>query len=634
MAEQALEQSIKFTTTGADRVVDNLDDIEKAAERADSALRAAEGVWLPDVAKDAERASESVRGLGDDAKYADDQLEKLDGKRVSVTVDTNSDLRKGFDGLDRAGTIGSQVLGGTGASEAANVAGWIGDVATAASTLNPLLIATAAGGTVLGLVLGDIQQRLEAVREAGQEYSDDLLQQIELGQSDLTTREVERMRDDVQSIIDAISADSDELSGLQEDYAGTLSSLTSIQDELNGLTSSGEGSSEQARLLSEELVRASTSLDRLDTQIRDRLNIEDESVNAYAALNAALENNKGRIEEHQGTIDNYNSVLASGDLLINDAREGLNNFFGQLGENVGVVSDLIQDAAATADEQLEAARTSYRLTNQIIDDLQNNVEVGLGEVVAAQNAVARETEAIAASQEKVADAGERATKAQDDYAAAQDKGVKRINEIMAQGNEKLTDLFGDYADRREDAEEDLNDRLDEIEDKRLKSASNAIAERDTLAYNMAEDAAQDESEREEKQARKDEQRDERNYQKQVQQAERANQRLLDAERARQSEELATKRVAAVAALNDLATAQQAENTLRRSHYAQNALESAVAGYQAGKLLLDNFMRAINSASQIRIPGTDWRFGSSGGGGMNQQQVDARIENAFRQVYAR
>lgn len=500
--------------------------------------------------------------------------------------------------------------------------------------MNPALIAVAAGGTALGLVLGDLQQRLEAVREAGKEYSDDLLQQIELGQSDITTREAERLRDDVQRIIDAITTDSDELVRLQDDYVGTLTSLTSIQDELNGLTASGQGSSEQARLLSEELVRTSTSLDRLDDQIRDRLHIEDESVDAYGALNAALENNTARIEEHQGTIDNYNAVLESGDLVVNDAREGLINFFDQLGEGVGVVSDLVTEAANTAREQLEAAQQSYELTNQIIGSLTNDVSLLFSEVVAAQNEVAKATEDIADARNDVAMASDKAIKAQEAVADVQSKGAERLADIASKHAEKLLDIQTDFNIKQEDRAEDLSDRLDEIEAQRLKTSKNAIAERDTLAFKMAQEAATDEANREQQQTAKDEQRDERNYRRAVEAAERANRRLVSVEEIRQRDELSIKRAAATTALSDLVATQQTETSLKRNYYAQNLLESATAGYQAGKVLLNNFLAAVNQgAGQIRIPGGDWRTGGNASG-MTPVQVDRQIENAFRQVFAR
>lgn len=108
-AGQPIEQQIRFVAdeSSARRVIDAANDIEDAAERVNTALRAAEGAWLPDIVGDANRAERAVRDV-------EDALEDIDGKRVRVDIDVNEDrIRSRLDTVDRIGSVGSQIAGGT-----------------------------------------------------------------------------------------------------------------------------------------------------------------------------------------------------------------------------------------------------------------------------------------------------------------------------------------------------------------------------------------------------------------------------------------------------------------------------------------------------------------------------------------
>jgi len=137
-AGQPIEQQIRFVAdeSSARRVIDAANDIEDAAERVNTALRAAEGAWLPDIVGDAARAERAVRDV-------EDALEDIDGKRVRVDIDVNEErIRNRLDTVDRIGTVGSQVAGGLGNSGLGNAANLVGDLASSLATFNPVVIAS------------------------------------------------------------------------------------------------------------------------------------------------------------------------------------------------------------------------------------------------------------------------------------------------------------------------------------------------------------------------------------------------------------------------------------------------------------------------------------------------------------
>lgn len=585
-AGQPIEQQIRFVAdeSSARRVIDAANDIEDAAERVNTALRAAEGAWLPDIVGDAVRAERAVRDV-------EDALEDIDGKRVRVDIDVNEDrIRNRLDTVDRIGSVGSQIAGGLGGGELGNSAGLIGDLAGAFSTMNPKVIA--ATGAIAGLTIGiqllnsgtkDAENALKASASAADIYYDAV--------RNLSSDQV------LNELIPDLQRDNDVLEMQLAEGRAALEANITPAGELLANVAAGLG------------VTSATTLNEFRAQLDELEQTINTNEHAVNRLKAGLDT---------GAFA-YNDAIANNELYL--------EIFGELTQaQLDTAEAAVQLAEA---ERLAAERRAQteKEINQRLIAYQQAQQAAQSEAASAYN------DQLLDAINNVTEAGADAAKAQNDLANAEQKSAARIADIIAQGQEKQDDLFTDYKERRLDSEEDLNDRLEEIEQRRLKSTHDAIADRDVLAFDMAQDAAQEESEREQKQADKDAARDERNYQRQVQQSERANRRLLDNEYSRQNEELTLKRAAAAAARADLQNAQFAERAIRAQGYMQNINDAAIAGYQIGKTLINAVQSAIN-AGNFTVVGNDMRFGIGSNQGMTPVQVDRQIENAFRQVFAR
>lgn len=585
-AGQPIEQQIRFVTdeSSARRVIDAANDIEDAAERVNTALRAAEGAWLPDIVGDANRAERAVRDV-------EDALEDIDGKRVRVDIDVNEDrIRSRLDTVDRIGSVGSQIAGGLGGGELGNSAGLVGDLAGAFATMNPFVIA--ATGAIAGLTVG-----IQVLNSTTEEAENDL--KAASSAADIYYDAVRNLSSDdvLNELIPSLQRDTDVLEMQLAEGRAALEANITPAGELLANVAAGLG------------VSAATTLNEFRAQLDELEQTINTNEHAVARLKTGLEN---------GAFA-YNDAIANNELYL--------EIFGELTQaQLDTAEAAVQLAEA---ERLAAERRAQteKEINQRLIAYQQAQQAAQSEAASAYN------DQLLDAINNVTEAGADAAKAQNDLANAEQKSAARIADIIAQGQEKQDDLFTDYKERRLDSEEDLNDRLEEIEQRRLKSTHDAIADRDVLAFDMAQDAAQEESEREQKQADKDAARDERNYQRQVQQSERANRRLLDNEYSRQNEELTLKRAAAAAARADLQNAQFAERAIRAQGYMQNINDAAIAGYQIGKTLINAVQSAIN-AGNFTVVGNDMRFGMGSNQGMTPTQVDRQIENAFRQVFAR
>lgn len=610
-AGQPIEQQIRFVAdeSSARRVIDAANDIEDAAERVNTALRAAEGAWLPDIVGDAARAERAVRDV-------EDALEDIDGKRVRVDIDVNEDrIRSRLDTVDRIGTVGSQVAGGLGNSGLGNAAGLVGDLASSLATFNPVVIASTAALATGAIAAARYAEAVERGNEVVESFADGLVTALETGSREgiqaLIQAEQARIRvaEATREILIA------EAQGAQSDIAAILENTTTpaLNTAQNVALSLAQAISGGVILPTEDAIQTASQYTAQISEQNSIINRANAALDAYNLI-----------------LDDFEETVVGNGLAVKQAAQEFRDGIRPIEAVSEAWANAARNAVALAEaERLAAERRAQteKETNQRLIAYQQAQQAAQSEAASAYN------DQLLDAINNVTEAGADAAKAQNDLANAEQKSAARIADIIAQGQEKQDDLFTDYKERRLDSEEDLNDRLEEIEQRRLKSTHDAIADRDVLAFDMAQDAAQEESEREQKQADKDAARDERNYQRQVQQSERANRRLLDNEYSRQNEELTLKRAAAAAARADLQNAQFAERAIRAQGYMQNINDAAIAGYQIGKTLINAVQSAIN-AGNFTVVGNDMRFGIGSNQGMTPVQVDRQIENAFRQVFAR
>lgn len=610
-AGQPIEQQIRFVAdeSSARRVIDAANDIEDAAERVNTALRAAEGAWLPDIVGDAARAERAVRDV-------EDALEDIDGKRVRVDIDVNEDrIRSRLDTVDRIGTVGSQVAGGLGNSGLGNAAGLVGDLASSLATFNPVVIASTAALATGAIAAARYAEAVERGNEVVESFADGLVTALETGSREgiqaLIQAEQARIRvaEATREILIA------EAQGAQSDIAAILENTTTpaLNTAQNVALSLAQAISGGVILPTEDAIQTASQYTAQISEQNSIINRANAALDAYNLI-----------------LDDFEETVVGNGLAVKQAAQEFRDGI----RPIEAVSEAWANAARNAVALAEAERLAAERRAQTEKEInQRLIAYQQAQQAAQSEAASAYNDQLLDAINNVTEAGADAAKAQNDLANAEQKSAARIADIIAQGQEKQDDLFTDYKERRLDSEEDLNDRLEEIEQRRLKSTHDAIADRDVLAFDMAQDAAQEESEREQKQADKDAARDERNYQRQVQQSERANRRLLDNEYSRQNEELTLKRAAAAAARADLQNAQFAERAIRAQGYMQNINDAAIAGYQIGKTLINAVQSAIN-AGNFTVVGNDMRFGMGSNQGMTPTQVDRQIENAFRQVFAR
>lgn len=605
-----IEQQIKFTSDegSARRVVEDTEDIARSAEHVTEALRAADNVGLDGIVTEANRASTAVEGL-------DRELTDLDGKKVRVDIDVNEDrLRRRLDTVDRVGTIGSQVAGGLGNSELGNVAGLVGDLATAGSTLNPVLIGATAAMAGVAVVGNLVTQRLEEMAEQGRNAATGISQAIDALVAGASLDDLEAQ---ISADEDRVRLREDRITAINEAIAGVGATMAQQSEILLQIGQDGLAEREQTlRDLFGGIEIGVSGAQAAVAQLQGEVN----TLKTNIAVNQALLASDPIQEEFAEKIEIITADFRDGTLAIDEVSES----WAQFAEDAELAADAA-DAAAAAQQRL--AQSAKAISTRIFEGQQQQAD-------AAADAATEWSEQLLDAVENVTETTADVAKAENDLNTARQKGQARLADLIAQSLEKQADLYTDYNTQRLDDLEDFEDRREEIQRRALKATGDAIASRDSLAYAMAQDAAAEDTRREEQQTDKDARRDERNYQRQVQQAERANQRLLNTEQQRQNDELTIKRAALVAARADLTNAQYAERAIRNQGYIQNITDAATAGYQIAKVLLNSIQQAINAGSpNLSLRGErygDWRSGQQG---MTQAQVDRQIENAFRQVFA-
>jgi hypothetical protein len=454
-------------------------DISPEARQAGAALESALG-----------NSEVAMRALIDQVETLQARLDKLDATRVDVEVrqtQTTRNTPQALETADQLGTFGSQIAGGLGNSELGNLAGLFGDVAGAAATLNPILIAGAAAVGGAAVVFGELTRRLEQVREAAKAYSDELAQEIDLILSGATSRDVTGARDDAQARADLVERNTQFLQALLADLTGTIATRNEVAYTRPDET------------LIDEL---NASIVAQQERIRRELEITDESVDVFAALGEVISTNTRLQATYTDRVSDLNELLVSGSLAVNDANaaqermrgaaEVLSGWLERGAQAMALLSDAGEDVVeqfnAARDAEIEKIRAYDAAVRAMQADRQAEAVTeyldALTLSISAQEDLNEALAAVAQVEQETAD------KVGDIRAGL----AERLLDVETTRGETLAEAEAEAAEARLEIAEDSAEALARVAKISGRDYATAVAERDALAAAQVQQSLKDTTE--------------------------------------------------------------------------------------------------------------------------------------------
>ena len=380
----------------------------------------------------------------------------------SVNVQGGGGIVGGLNTVDQIGRIGTQIGGGLGASALGNSVNLIGDVAGAAATLNPVLIASTVAIGAVSLVTLELTRAYEEARRAADDY---LAKQTEinllLAAGDTEGLEAQRVR---------------------------------LATEL------------EARRRTEEPLR------QLVDRFWDLMNKSGNELGmTFAEITAELESIPAQISALTG--GQINDIAAAGDAL-NAFSADTQRVADNLALVDAALAGIVDKSVEFVDKTSIALNNALKISKGIKGIAETGIQGGLPTGIAAQrDAQAAQYAALMTTRSgayldsitRTVQAQESLTKAQNAYDEAVRASGARMTEIGAK-------LQADLSEAEADRQRDLAQAADEAGEQRVKiteeaekerariqkrfdrSFAQAVGDRDALAAKRAEEQRKDELE--------------------------------------------------------------------------------------------------------------------------------------------
>jgi hypothetical protein len=611
-ANKRIEQSLTF-------VEQREKEVAAAAARMEIAMsEAVRGRYLDRLADEAARGERGARSLARafaEVGATDAEIDRVTRSIDRMTASADRASRSGgsniLNAADRFGTVGGQIFSGLGNSELANAAGLLGDVASAATTMNPALLGTVAAGGAVALVMGEVTRQFEASKKAAEDYAKRQMTLAELVASGATTA-------DIQERIASVQA-------ARAVLAEQATGLAALRDEV--LQVIPNSASESAARTRQAIARATGGSDdpifaAMNAIFKRASELTGQNIQDMNQLQLAVGALSGSTTEYVSQIYDLNTLLRSGALAYNDNKAAVDGFtetfkgnfregFSEVGAGIkgffdGWVAENERAAAAIAERQTNANTT-------LLDAITREVEAKdqLAKITLELNAI--ETQRVAALEalaaENAAKQAEFWRKAGEDVQAAEAKAQadrekqheqhwKNIRDInrrafAAQSNAQAArDVLAYYLSRQAQADELERER--EANETRLKDIDAALKEqKDVIAARLKEQLATQDAA----------------YRKQVDAANANARKLADVQRAAyQVQEVALQN--AILAQNNLINA--GNRTRENEELRHQTLVSSIV--ENGTRYIETTWLNLMNAMIAAMPGTGAGGGPGGGGG--------------------
>lgn len=376
-------------------------------------------------------ADQQADELAESVERVDRALDKAGSRRIN--------LGGALDSTDTLGRVGGQIFSGLGNSEAANVAGLVGDVAGSFTTLNPILAGTVLVGGAVSLIFADIQRKLEEAKEAGQEYIDSQTQVNDLISGGATSDDIQKRIGDIEG----------QRAGLQE----SLDLLQGYQDKLIDTRDkfSGDG-------IGGQLIATAAIYDELEAATGGY-------IGSQAELSAAIEEAQQRIDATTGPLALLNIALDNNATAANDAVAAAETFKERFADGIrGLAGDVEDFFSRAADAYAAGQERLSEQTDAYVDALKEEGEI--------RDKIAKITRQIADIQL------ETATK----VLAIETERDERLAQLASEYGDKIGELTADGEEKRQQIIADSNDRIAKIQAASGVKLRNLVAQRDALAH--------------------------------------------------------------------------------------------------------------------------------------------------------
>lgn len=528
--------------------------------------------------------------------------------------------RSGLEAVDRAGSVGSQILGGLGQGEAANISGLVGDTVGALTSLSPPMLAITAVGVALAPILGQINKEWEEGKERAKAY---LAAQVDLNQliaQGATTSDIQEQIDNLnaqiegreatkglyQSILDEYDAFADEMNRRAQDdpgfaAQGGIIELVERRVELERQLSEATGGNitsidalranletfdQETQKLQGDLFLAAQSLNSAGVAANDAIARAQSAVDLIRSI--AERENELNVLRRTGTseairdqiagnrdlvasLEDANARLAalSAQALLEGNTAVYNEYQAALVENLVQINELTGESRDLTESVLPLVELREREAQAIrgLTDLNQQRLDALENEVAARTALNKAMVELADFDRKAAAKELELTQAAE---AEETKAKLKADDERRQNDRKAQES-------REKQEQQHRDNVLEIQRRANATLANAMRTRDVVAAILAQEA-RDEELRKENKANEDRQREiedqlrEQNdavkdrLSEQLRTVQDNSRRQLEAERRRVQEERAIRQQAVAQAEVDLRNAQNAVVLLNQIHY--------------------------------------------------------------------
>lgn len=502
------------------------------------------------------------------------------------------------------GNYGSQIFNAVGLSELGQATNLLGDVAAAAGTLNPALVATTA-------TIGAVSLAFKSTQELAEKASDALRARLaverELNQFliDATREQAEERIQELNDLIEFERAEITRLQGEREAYiqqsstpdlATLLSGVGLFQfvqtntGILNEYNSAIEQSGKNVRDYTTEQSGLIAAVNDGATAANDAAAAE--RILAQARLDAIDENIRRQVElrrlERSGTVDEAQTILRN----YRDERDAVEVQIQSL-ENVNELTDEQQTKLKELRQRFDDLTESYRIVAQV---LLPSITAREREAEAAEK-LRKAHEELTASLEgafdKLAGASEDVKDARRALTDAEAEGRANLDRLVQEGRDKRAEIERDVEKARTDiavkagearakAEEAAEERRNQVLERYELSRQEAVEERNTVAKNRAE-RQRDQELREA----------DRSHDKQLRDIEDALRKQAIVIRDRYNEQIRTVQTAQSKALTIEYQKYQAEITLR-----QEALDIALHQYAEFNARLQAIVRGLNGQEPV------------------------------------
>ncbi len=530
-------------------------------------------------------SASEIERVADALAEAQDSASRIDTSGLSVPTSGGGGANR-LDTLDRLGSAGSQILGGLGQGEAANVAGLIGDAVSATSLFGP----AAAGVTIaLGAATAAVSvytNALEKSAERAGTYSDAVQQAFEAGTSAQINALIQQQENDLQVLEATRGALEDKASEARDQLAITLDdtseNLTNFLNNLAGaptdysqfdLETSLEGYQRELGNVNADLdigrIRLEAYRDILEGAGVATSDAEAAAAEAAAArdrqvqieLSAAQEaealTSEGRRERIQSLIQEREQLQAAAEMegISADYKAQLLEQTDELNLRINVLSQDMDTAADSADRLAQAQ----------------------AELKQIQENASEATDMVFEANTKVTEAYKSALEATNAY-------NKSLFEHEAALNEIETNTLAKREELQSKADEDLlksqaatQKKILDITKKTNATLSNAIAARDVLTYIMAKESQKDQLQQEEDSYKEREKELQATLRQQLADQDKANREAINRENQRWEQE---RQLRVRANQQAIADTQNAENAQRAVTQNSNVAQLALMEYRA------------------------------------------------------